>query len=225
MIAAAIAAATGGHSFTDLDGPFDDAGRESRFLAIDLQGAREIEHRVHPDQLALVVGDFENVTGFDFAKLMAGLIEAGNLRKVTEVQVMTAEQLVERIATANREGQRLVLRLGSQNKWHLGKDPGLFDGDLGAGNGAHLWRAGGYSREVRPVERADQEQPHERDAQTHDKPLQGPGLPRSGLRRWLVIVQQRAGWAMQVGIPAVRDAAILLWRFVEVKENCYKSWC
>jgi hypothetical protein len=70
------------------------------------------------------------------------------------------------------------------------------------------------------VDGADQHQPQQRDAETNDEPLQGPGLIRPGLRRWLVIVQQRAGWAMQVGVPWIRDAAILLLRFVEVKENC-----
>ena len=164
--------------------------------------------------------DLEHVARLDLAKLLAGLVEPGDLCQMPEVELVAAEQLVKRVAAANRKGEGFVLGLGCEDERYFGKDPGLISEDLGAAAGRHLGLISDDGRTVSAIDGADESEPQQRHAETDDKPLQGSRFLRPGLRRWLVIVQQRAGWAMQVGVPGFRDAAILLWRFLEVKENC-----
>jgi hypothetical protein len=55
--------------------------------------------------------NFEHVAGLDSTELFAGFIESSDLGKLADIELVTAKQLVERIATANRERAAPALAL------------------------------------------------------------------------------------------------------------------
>ena len=141
---------------------------------------------------------------------------------------MFAEELVERIAAADRQCRFLVRwwvdrlcenegnRRENQVRWRLDIDLCAFyrgqDGFLGR-----------WCNRRRHVQRGYQSQAGERDAEADDEPLQGFGFLRLLLYGWLVIVQQWTDRTMQVCDPIMKNVVTLPLRFVNVKENCYKS--